>query len=937
MLTPILQPPMPTFTAFYRALNDRDPFPWQAHLANQIAVTESWPAEIGVPTGLGKTACLDVAVWWLASQADRVPALRRAPIRIWWVVNRRLLVDATAEHATAVSQVLQAAVESQRDDSGGVVLAVATRLKALAADPSGDILEVIRLRGGIASRTPRDPSKPAVILCTLPMFGSRLLFRGYGSRNLSIDAAMAGTDSLILLDEAHLAPHLFSLIPALQKCAPAKRTVLCEPRSNPKIVALTATGNPDETERFDLGLADKSHPIVRQRLDAPKPLGLRIVSKPETAKQLGRHLADAAINLITAAPRPTSCLVFANTPTTARAVFDRLTKVIPHDSGEVLLLTGLSRERESEKTRARILDPIDGMASERDEQVPRSRHFVVVATQTLEVGADIDAECLVTESCGVRALTQRLGRLNRLGRFAHAKGTYVHLPPSRSKRGSGLWDWPVYGTEPSSVLERLKDIQSGDPAGVVNLSPRNVAKALGPPMDSPQRAPEILYGLLWEWMKTTKLPAGAAPVEPYFAGIADVEYRVSVIWRAHIPEQSGQLWPRARARETVDIPDYEARDEFSSEKVHRLSADGLTMETCRGQDLCPRDRIIVPIDRGLLDEFGWNRNSGSTVEDVSLRGRGLPLDSAAIERLCGISVDPLLIETALGNAYDDEDIDVDERNNALIQLLQEVRASTPAGWTGEEWNDFVSSLNGEIVTPLNEVPRLTVRAEVRQTGLRSDEHDERSRAETAIDLQEHCRAVAARARSIARSLGVASELVEVVERAGKLHDIGKADARFQRWLDPRGIQDRLVAKSDTPRHRWERTRVAAGWPRGGRHEALSSRLIKRWMDLHPHSYPNDMMLRDLLLHLVLSHHGKGRPLVPPVSDGTFASVAVSVEGEIIEVAADLGIADWEQPTRFRRLCDQFGPWGLALLEGIVVKADHAVSAGAAVDVSEVDL
>ena len=95
--------PMPTFAEFYRALNGRDPFPWQSRLAEQVATTGQWPSEVGVPTGLGKTACLDIAVWWLASQADRAPAQRTAPTRIWWVVNRRLLVDSTAEHAERIA------------------------------------------------------------------------------------------------------------------------------------------------------------------------------------------------------------------------------------------------------------------------------------------------------------------------------------------------------------------------------------------------------------------------------------------------------------------------------------------------------------------------------------------------------------------------------------------------------------------------------------------------------------------------------------------------------------------------------------------------------------------------------------------------------------------------------------------------------------------
>ena len=64
------------FADFYRAIHGRTPFPWQERLARQIAETERWPEQVAVPTGLGKTACLDIAVWWLATQADRDPQQR---------------------------------------------------------------------------------------------------------------------------------------------------------------------------------------------------------------------------------------------------------------------------------------------------------------------------------------------------------------------------------------------------------------------------------------------------------------------------------------------------------------------------------------------------------------------------------------------------------------------------------------------------------------------------------------------------------------------------------------------------------------------------------------------------------------------------------------------------------------------------------------------
>ena len=95
-------------------------------------------------------------------------------------------------------------------------------------------------------------------------------------------------------------------------------------------------------------------------------------------------------------------------------------------------------------------------------------------------------------------------------------------------------------------------------------------------------------------------------------------------------------------------------------------------------------------------------------------------------------------------------------------------------------------------------------------------------AATAVNLDLHCQAVAVRARAIAERLGLATDLTAVVERAWRLHNIGKADRRFQRWLDPDGSTGGIrVVKSNMPRHRWNTARAAAGWPRGGRHEALS--------------------------------------------------------------------------------------------------------------------
>lgn len=919
--------PMPTFDEFYRAINEREPFPWQARLAREVAKCGTWRRQVGVPTGLGKTACLDIAVWWLASQADLPPAQRTAPTRIWWVVNRRLLVDSTHSHAVALSTKLESPeAQGLTGEDAIVVSGVADRLRTLAAGSGRLPLEVIRLRGGVSTGRPSDPSAPAVVLSTLPMFGSRLLFRGYGSsRGLRpVDAALAGTDSLVLLDEAHLAPHLMYLVPALVECAPANSGVLPDQRSKPLVVALTATGDSSDEDRFDLDCDDEIHSVVRQRLDAAKPV--RVV---EGSGDGGRALAKSTMDLLRDA-HPATCLVFANTPATARSAFDRLRKGTRNVAAEVLLLTGRSREREAELVRARVLDSVEGMPAGRDASIVRPCSLIVVATQTLEVGADVDAEYLVTECCGVRALTQRLGRLNRLGNHRHARATYVHLPAGGKPRKGG--EWPVYGAEPAGVLARLKASGAGQSQDV-NLSPRKVAAVLGPPNDDPGRAPEVLHGLLWEWLKTTTPPDGEAPVEPYFAGIEGPAYAVSLIWRVHVPEDGEALWPRPSDREAVDVPIAEVRQVFGDEEaLLRLDADRVTVESVTRNALRPGDTVVLGTDRGLLDEFGWAPRSEAPVVDVSVASHGLPLSKEGLRRLCGVTISQSVIDRAVGISGEDEDLDDDEKAMAAEEVVSAVSESAPCGWVQAEWSEFLSRLGGAPVVGRKEVPRLALAAGRGDSS--SDSRDERSLSPTSTRLDPHCVAVGVRSRSIAERIGVSSELAQVVEWAGRLHDAGKADVRFQRWLDPQRESSVPVAKSDIPRHRWDAARVAAAWPRGGRHEALSARLVVEWLTGAPGRLAESM--HDLLVHLVISHHGSGRPLVRPVSDsdGSGLCVSAEVQGVPVKVPADLEIVDWEQPGRFRRLNDHFGPWGLALLEAIVRQADHEVSAGAEIVLPE---
>ncbi|MHB9099508.1 MAG: CRISPR-associated endonuclease Cas3'', partial [Syntrophales bacterium] len=215
----------------------------------------------------------------------------------------------------------------------------------------------------------------------------------------------------------------------------------------------------------------------------------------------------------------------------------------------------------------------------------------------------------------------------------------------------------------------------------------------------------------------------------------------------------------------------------------------------------------------------------------------------------------------------------------------------------------------------------------------SDEDDATASSGTKrICLNGHLDGVATFARRFSTACGLPESLRRAVELAGHAHDLGKADPRFQTWLkggNPWGRSALLAKSEELPqgREEIERARARAGYPKGGRHELLSTCLLKSAQE----SMPEDRDLLDLVIHLVATHHGCCRPLAPFVTDDQPVPVQVdfNVNGKSIKCmhssATSLERLDSGVAERFWRLTRLYGWWGLAWLEAILRLADHRCS------------
>ncbi|HEU4583756.1 MAG TPA: type I-U CRISPR-associated helicase/endonuclease Cas3 [Polyangiaceae bacterium] len=558
------------FSEFFEAIHHSAPFPWQEGLAHKV-VREGWPSALDIPTGAGKTAAIDVAVFHLAVEAcankkDRA-AEWTAPRRIFFIVDRRLVVDDAHSRAFAIASALNSA-------TSGILKDVADALRKLQGPVGGgeSVLRVGRLRGG-APRDPdwlRTPGQAAVIVSTVDQVGSRLLFRGYGVRDTmkSVHAGLVGADALYLIDEAHLSTPFVETVKTIFAAGtnPRKRPpVFQAPEfvAPLRVVTLSAThgksrsdepkgqalpGKPAEAADtpFSLSSEDWEHPVLGRRLRASKAAELVSSAAESDSMAFANELAQRAWeqSVFGGGPAAVTCVV-VNRVRRARQVFQDLQRRVA-DGGEaheddspcVALLTGrtrpLARDELLAGLLARMRAPKDG---------EQRRPLLIAATQCVEAGADLDFDALVTEIAPLDCLRQRFGRLNRIGRDIAVRAT---ICAASDQVGPRAQSDPVYERAAAETWRWIQGKSKKSKAGTSTLDfGVEAANAwLPPPSDrgpylAPSRAELVLLPTFTEQLsRTAPVPPDDPDVALFLHGSEASPPDVQVVWRADLDYSS---------------------------------------------------------------------------------------------------------------------------------------------------------------------------------------------------------------------------------------------------------------------------------------------------------------------------------------------------------------------------------------------------------------
>lgn len=924
------------FSRFMAEAYGQQPFAWQLRLLDFVLDNQAWPQLIAAPTGSGKTTVIDIHVFVNALAAQNTMTM---PRRMVMTVNRRNLIDDHAAHATRLVELLSAAAPDS-------ILYRVNQLLDQRSAGQGRLLTHV-LRGGLslASDWRLQPLSTAVIAATPDMWGSRVLFSGYGtSRHArSIEAGLLTKDCVLVIDESHLNRQLITTARRISEL----ETHAAEQLNVPNLQVVETTATPGTTTEHGLPVVQvseadlESSATLKARLTTAKRLSLRPTqTRRDQVSKLAQEIAAEALELrarFATVRKPVGVIV--NTVDLASEVILQLEKHLAGGEGDGMpaleAILGAQRPFDRIELEKRLPELFDV------SQPSQLRYLV--ATQTLEVGVDLDLTGLVTELAPGSAIAQRAGRVNRIGSRSDAE--VVVVVPDYSKNANRT---PYTHSELETALAWLERRAAASDG----LAPWSLIE--DPPPAAERR--RILYQRPeWNdalyWSRTSEdlassdwsLQPGGTDLTLWLRDEFSDSAEAGLVVRdkltgehlmdAEILRQTPVLAEEVYSVRTKRLTDIADRLLDAGSREYTVLRDGqalqllrpdssalavsgnerfLTPGALRAGDILivtPADKIFrpgnVPHPAGTL--------GGNDVYDDIMRLKEDETSGVHIRLLLtnpagtaspnvNAALDLALLHARHHGGAESLEVPVADLLAALVPFDERIRELSPED----------SRLQLTVIPSLEDDGPVFVLVSTMPT---SDGLVTETSSSSFVSLDSHQQAVAGEAALLATQLNLAA-LQEPVVTAARHHDEGKREDRFQEFLRGKSIRTEPLAKA--PQRVFDRKRWSALGLRGWRHEQLSAAWL--WAD----DSPEVRAERNLITWLAGTSHGRGRTtfrdgaefLLPQRDD---------LPPKVIEAAFEL-YNDGAWDDIFEPLCRRFGPWSLAYLEAIVRIADQRVSA-----------
>lgn len=911
---------------------EETPFPWQEELLERFLRGEI-ARSVDIPTGLGKTAV--IAIWLVARAIGGA-----LPRRLVYVVDRRAVVD----QATEVAEGLREFADNQRDFKQALGL-------------EGRALPISTLRGQHVDNKEwlEDPAAPAIIVGTVDMIGSRLLFEGYGtSRKMRpYHAGLLGADTLVVLDEAHLVPPFERLLDAIADgdgIFGANDDGLRRLVPPFKLISLSATGRANGGDSFGLHDEDLKHPVVRRRLDAPKRL--TVLPPIDDGRKLEDALAEQAWKLTDSGKSALRIIVFCHkreVAEKAKTAVEKLAKGHKKQGAaecpvDTELFVGGRRVFEREL----VAGWLEAQGFIAGKKVNRTQSAFVFATSAGEVGVNLDADHMVCDLVAWERMVQRLGRVNRRGDGA-AQVIVIAEPLSkdaekaRSKAPDDMGPKDRAAVADAErkdavceLIRRLPQVErarDGSPGALREMKLRakedpGLQALLDVATTPAPLRPALSRALLDAWSMTSlKEHTGRPEIGPWLRGWQDDPPQTAVVWRTYLPVRTSG--GTATEREIEGF--FEAAPPHISEL--------LETETYRVVAwLVDRAKELLHSEVRRHDEPGVQSNSRLPIHNDDVMAVALTAAGDFVGRwrladlAIGDDLDARKRRERLEQSLNRATLVVDARIGGLTKeglLDHETRSPARTADDGSEW------VPGLVVAPAPEtgssppIVRFRVIAEgpagpttdrrwlerFRFAAELSDDGEPqrslivqkwRDDAETEEDrsagrpqlLDVHQQWAETRANVLAGRLGLPDVYAEMLSIVARVHDEGKRTSRWQRAFNAN--HGGVYAKTRGP--------INFSLLDGYRHEFGTLLVVAK--DARLQALPDD--LYDLALHLIAAHHGFARPVIG--INGCEELPPSGLEERAREVAL-----------RFARLQRRWGPWGLAWWESLIRAADQQAS------------